>query len=385
MPRTPKTPTAPAAAPKLNEAALAALEAAPAQLAAVQAGYGQDRDLLNQLLGQAQAFHAAGNLLRTFGVSKLAFVKERKLYQQLRGQRAPNGSEFRGTWEEFCGVLGLSVDKVDLDIANLRAFGEEALDSMSRMGIGYRELRQYRRLPEDQKQALIEVAKAGDKEGFVELAEELIARHAREKEAQARALRDAQDQAEDLAEGKRAVEATVADLRRQARQLARATPDEVAAQLRRQAQEAAQGIEAAILGPLRDGLEAIVSHGDAAGQCQRAWVQGQLETVLGRLVTVAGRIGLELQARTAAAPAWLDEAAIPGAGEAAVEPEASFAPGASEAARMAGLSRAADPAEPRAAAEAAALPHRAGTHGLHGTHGMPGVHIAHGLLQAALA
>lgn len=379
MPRTPKTPTAPAAAPKLNEAALAALEAAPAQLAAVQAGYGQDRDLLNQLLGQAQAFHAAGNLLRTFGVSKLAFVKESKLYQQLRGQRAPNGSEFRGTWEEFCGVLGLSVDKVDLDIANLRAFGEEALDSMSRMGIGYRELRQYRRLPEDQKQALIEVAKAGDKEGFVELAEELIARHAREKEAQARALQDAQDQAEDLAESKKAVEATVADLRRQARQLARATPDEVAARLRRQAQEAAQGVEAAILGPLRDGLEAIVAHGDGAGQCQRAWVQGQLETVLGRLVTVAGRIGLELQARTTAAPAWLDEAAIPGAAEASVGPGASIAPGAPEAARVAGVPRAAG------APGAAALPHRDGAHGLHGTHGMPGVHTAHGLLQAALA
>lgn len=43
---------------------------------------------------------------------------------------------------------------------------------MSRMGIGYRELRQYRRLPDDQKQALIEVAKTGDKEGFVELAED---------------------------------------------------------------------------------------------------------------------------------------------------------------------------------------------------------------------
>ena len=42
-------------------------------------------------------------------------------------------------------------------------------------------MRQYRRLPEDQKLALIEVAKAGDKEGFVELAEEIIAKHAKEK------------------------------------------------------------------------------------------------------------------------------------------------------------------------------------------------------------
>ncbi len=34
-----------------------------------------------------------------------------------------------------------------MDIANLRTFGEEALESMSRMGIGYRELRQWRKLP----------------------------------------------------------------------------------------------------------------------------------------------------------------------------------------------------------------------------------------------
>lgn len=153
------------------------------QAAAMQAAYGQERDLLNQLLGQAQMADAFEQFSRTVRTSKLAYVKENKLYRALKGQKSPNGSEFSGTWEEFCQLLGTSDDKVDIDIANLRAFGEEALESMSRMGIGYRELRQYRRLPEDQKQALIEVAKAGDKEGFVELAEEIIAKHAKEKEA----------------------------------------------------------------------------------------------------------------------------------------------------------------------------------------------------------
>ena len=62
----------------------------------------------------------------------------------------------------------------DEDIKNLRQFGEQALESMSRMGIGYRELRQFRRLPDDQKTALIEVAKTGDKDSFLELAEDLI-------------------------------------------------------------------------------------------------------------------------------------------------------------------------------------------------------------------
>ena len=161
-------------------------------LAQLQASYGQGRDLVNQLLGQAQAFQAAGNLLQTFGVSKLALVKENKLYQQLSGMKAPNGLELKGTWVEFCGLLGVSDEKANQDIANLHAFGEEALEQMQRIGIGYRELRQYRKLPEDQKQALIEVAKAGDKEGFVELAEEIIAKHAKEKEALATQVEEAQ-------------------------------------------------------------------------------------------------------------------------------------------------------------------------------------------------
>ena len=188
----PAMPAAQAVAVVLNGEETAPEMAAVDGLAQLQASYGQGRDLVNQLLGQAQAFQAAGNLLRTFGVSKLALVKENKLYQQLSGMKAPNGSELKGTWVEFCGLLGISDDKANEDINNLNAFGEDALEQMQRIGIGYRELRQYRKLPEDQKQALIEVAKAGDKEGFVELAEEIIAKHAKEKEALATQVEEAQ-------------------------------------------------------------------------------------------------------------------------------------------------------------------------------------------------
>ena len=188
----PAMPAAQAVAVVLNGEEAAQEVAAVDGLAQLQASYGQGRDLVNQLLGQAQAFQAAGNLLRTFGVSKLALVKENKLYQQLSGMKAPNGSELKGTWVEFCGLLGISDDKANEDINNLNAFGEDALEQMQRIGIGYRELRQYRKLPEDQKQALIEVAKAGDKEGFVELAEEIIAKHAKEKEALATQVEEAQ-------------------------------------------------------------------------------------------------------------------------------------------------------------------------------------------------
>lgn len=173
------------------------------ELAAVKQGLSDDRDLLNQLLGQAQMANALSQFSRTFSVQKLAFVKENKLYKALKGKITPNGSVLSGTWDEFCGLLGMSVDKADLDISNLKTFGEEALDSMSRMGIGYREMRQYRRLPEDQKAALLEAAKSGDKDSFLELAEDLIAKHAREKE-------EAQRQIEELKAEERAKEELLA-------------------------------------------------------------------------------------------------------------------------------------------------------------------------------
>ncbi|OCG63191.1 hypothetical protein [Gilliamella sp. Fer4-1] len=151
-------------------------------ITSIQSEYNESRDLVNQVLGQAQMAEAFEQFSRTVRTSKLAFIRENKLYQQLKGMKTANGSLFSGTWEDFCLLLGSSRDKIELDIANLKSFGEEALESMSRMGIGYRELRQYRKLPEDQKTALIEVAKAGDKEALVELAEEFIAKNAKEKE-----------------------------------------------------------------------------------------------------------------------------------------------------------------------------------------------------------
>ena len=189
----PAMPAAQAVPVVLNGEETAQEVAAVDGLAQLQASYGQERDLVNQLLGQAQMAGAFEEFSRTVRTSKLAYVKEHKLYRSIAGAASPHGAEkLSGTWEEFCRLLGRSVDQVDRDIANVQAFGEQALESMSAMGIGYRELRQYRKLPEDQKQALIEVAKAGDKEGFVELAEEIIAKHAKEKEALATQVEEAQ-------------------------------------------------------------------------------------------------------------------------------------------------------------------------------------------------
>ncbi len=179
--------------PEISHEAFQEEANALSMLGTIAQGMQDERDLVNQLLGQAQMADAFTQFSLTVRTSKLAYVKETKLYKALKGKKTPDGHGFlSGTWEEFCSLLSRSVAQVDEDIANLRCLGEEALESMSRMGIGYRELRQYRRLPEDQQAALIEVAKTGDKDAFVELAEEIITKHAAEKAELSKKIEDGQ-------------------------------------------------------------------------------------------------------------------------------------------------------------------------------------------------
>lgn len=195
MARPPRTSTADTDAVVITDAdtpGLPAMAEAANLLAAAQADYSDERDLMNQLLGQAQMADAFAKFSVTVTTSKLAYVKESKLYRALQGQKTGDGHQFSGTWEEFCSLLGRSREQIDEDIRNLRALGEGALESMSRMGIGYRELRQYRRLPEDDKALLVELAKGEDKEAFLELAEEIIAKHAKEKEALAKKIEESE-------------------------------------------------------------------------------------------------------------------------------------------------------------------------------------------------
>lgn len=158
-----------------------------AELHAIKGEYSEERDVINQILGQVQMARSFARFADVVSLTKLKHIKETKMYRALAGKKAfdPEGNEIAdiGTFDGFCQALGLSRSKVDEDLTNLAAFGEEALNSLAAIGAGYRELRQFRKLPADQKAALIETAKTGDKDSFLELAEDLIAKHAKEKEA----------------------------------------------------------------------------------------------------------------------------------------------------------------------------------------------------------
>ncbi|MBQ1782913.1 MAG: hypothetical protein II007_04600 [Gammaproteobacteria bacterium] len=263
MARKPATPMTDLSVPA-DEARIDALYAAEQEATAPASQ--DDRDLVNQLLGQAQALSATSSMLQTFGVSKLAFVKENKLYRALAGRFGPNGLELKGTWQEFCGLLGMSDEKANQDIANLRTFGEAALESMSRMGIGYRELRQFRKLPDASREALIEAAKTGDKERLIDIAEELSAEQDSAKAALEKQLAetraDLEVNRELVVRRERDLKTRDEELIRLRKSLERATPDSEAEHWRQEIGKIAIDIECQIAAALRTGFESLMALAD---------------------------------------------------------------------------------------------------------------------------
>lgn len=158
--------------------------------------YKDDRDMVNQLLGQIQMARSFGRFADVVSLSKLQYIKENKLYRHLSGKKGhdPDGNEIAdvGTFDGFCQSIGLSRSKVDEDLLNLSVFGEEALKNLSAIGAGYRDLRKLRKLPEDERDLIIngESIKVQDKEELIELIEERALAHAKEKETLQKQLDD---------------------------------------------------------------------------------------------------------------------------------------------------------------------------------------------------
>lgn len=306
MARTKTQPVEPAQLPALNGEVLTAHQNA---MATTLASHSDERDLLNQLLGQAQMAESFAKFSLTVSTSKLSFVKENKLYRALSGKATADGQHFSGTWDEFCQLLGRSRQQVDEDIANLRSLGEDALENMSRMGIGYREMRQYRRLPDDQKAALIEVAQSGDKDAFVDLAEEIIAKHAKEKDELTKRLdetnADYEAQAEVMAKKTADLDKTKQELEKLRKRIQSQPASEVVSELRQEATAVAYEAEITIRGALREGFSKLAELQGAEGDEQRAFAASlvrQLEITLAEV-----RSEFHLPADLESSPVWMGQ------------------------------------------------------------------------------
>lgn len=275
--------------------------------------YSEERDLANQLLGQAQMAFAVSKLTTVVGLTKLAHIKENKMYRAFAGKTivGPDGQNRRlvGTWDEYCDLLGTSRQKVDEDLINLRAFGEDAMDSLTRIGAGYRELRQLRKLPEDQKTALIEVAKLGDKESFVELAEEIIAKNTKDKEVLAKRAEDAEA---DLEASRQRValkesenEKLTGEVLKLKRRIESADPDQEGAELREAVGRFGYAAEVAIRGDLFRGFTALREHADKHNCTHEEFMSGCLAQIERALLELRNRFDVKAEPDGQEKPDWV--------------------------------------------------------------------------------
>lgn len=263
------------------------LEKAQNTMATITETMNDDRDLVNQLLGQIQMARSFSRFADVVSINKLKHIKETKQYKALAGKKGYdlNGNEIAdvGTWDGFCQAIGLSRSKVDEDILNLEAFGEETLKQLSSIGAGYRELRQFRKLPEDEKQALIEVAKEGDKEGFAEVAETIIAKHAKEKEALVKELEDKKSDYEELSkineEKSRSLDKARTELEKTKKRIKALSPVDIGEQIRNEAKDHALIAEKAIRNSLQSALQALMDHGTEHDINHRPFMEGLIGQV----------------------------------------------------------------------------------------------------------
>ena len=137
---------------------------------------------LSEWVGQRKFSAALQKLLTVSDLIELQKIKESKEYKGLQVIGQDGKLLTVRTFEDLCSSIGASEAHISEQLLNLRSFGPEFLE-FAEQSIGYRGLRSLRKLPDDEKVALIEAAKSGDKEQLVDLAELLIEKHIKEKAA----------------------------------------------------------------------------------------------------------------------------------------------------------------------------------------------------------
>lgn len=127
-------------------------------------------------LGKIEAFEFINKLATVATLKLLVKVKETKEYVGLTYELENGGLATVANWEEFCNqILHTPKRTIDDRLLNLNSFGEEFFEASQRIGLGNRELRKLRQLPEETQQLIInsEAVDLGDKEAVKELIEDL--------------------------------------------------------------------------------------------------------------------------------------------------------------------------------------------------------------------
>ena len=254
----------------------------------------QDKAQAHELIGMIKAFDFTQKLVTVTTLKLLNQVKESKSYKGLTLSDKEGKLVTVTTWEDFCITLGFSREQMDENLRNLNTFGENFLETSQRLGLGYREMRKLRKLPEDARAEIVdaEFSETADKEELLEKIEELTAKHAQEKqllegqlkqshanyEAQSKVLKNKNDRINQLD----------IELEKKKNHINTLSPDEKGGLLRKETSQLAYNAEAILRGQVWKAFETLDSHTQESGIDHKQFMVGtlaEIELVLNELRT----------------------------------------------------------------------------------------------------
>lgn len=270
----------------------------------------QDKAQAYEMLGMVKMSDFTRKLVTVSHIKVLAEFKETKKYKGLDIQDTKGNWLHVTKWEDFCNALGYSREKIDMDILNLSAFGEDFLETSQRLGLGYREMRKLRQLPEEARAEIVEAdySEATDKEDLIEKIEDLTAKHAKEKEAlQAQLKRKSDDyeaQAKMIAAKNDRINHLDLELAKKTKAIETQTPEQRGGALREEAVAISYKAEAVLRGQVFQAFEALTTHTESTGIDHKQFMSGVLAEYQLILSELKERFGLDDTPSGEALPEW---------------------------------------------------------------------------------
>lgn len=242
----------------------------------------QDLAEAYEVMGTLKAFNFVQKLLTVGSLKKLQEIKETKKYKGLSVVDDSGNLLTVGNFADFCKACGLSDKKVYEDLQNLNYFGEEFMETSQRLGLGYREMRKLRQLPEEARAEIVDAdySDTTDKEELIEKIEDLTAQHAKEKEAlQAQLKRKSDDceaQAKVLATKNERINHLDLELAKKTKAIETQTPEQRGGVLREEAAAISYKAEAVLRGQVFQAFEALTAHTQETGVDHKQFMSGVL-------------------------------------------------------------------------------------------------------------
>lgn len=270
----------------------------------------QDKAQAYELVGMIKAFDFTRKLVTVTTLKSLQEIKETKRYKDLELTDQDGNVVTVTTFRDFCSTLGFSGEKIDQDLLNLNSFGEEFFETSQRLGLGYREMRKLRQLPEAARAEIVDAdySEATDKEELIEKIEDLTAKYAKEKEAlQAQLKRKSDDyeaQSKVLANKNARIDELDTKLAKKEQLIATQTPEDRGGLLREEATKISYKAEAILRGQVYQAFEALTAHQTEHGIDHKQFMSGVLAEYQLILSELKEQFGLDDSPSGDSLPEW---------------------------------------------------------------------------------